>query len=134
MTQADIPMYDDGDNGNQCTAQDRINLTQWIQDTENSSVGGGISHYRKGGGLFGALDAYIQDSHSSFQHVADYVQDRSSYDYHYFVGVKIQATMDVLNHLQSPELQFLNMDQIKIIDCIKESLQHLLDALHDTQV
>jgi len=69
-----------------------------------------------------------------FSHVATYAQDNSLYDYHYFVSVKIQATMDILNHLKSPELQFFNMDQIKVINCLEESLQDLLDALCDAQV
>lgn len=75
------------------------------------------------------LDAYVQASLAGLQKILLYSQERSAYDYDYFVGVKIQAVFQLLDHFAAPNL-FLTFPEQRLILELRGILQGLLDALN----
>ena len=113
---------------NACTPQDQINLTHWLGLDHNQTVNATAQD-----SIVQVLDAYLEGSQSTLRHVTNYAQNRSTYDYHYFVGIKIQATLDALDLEQPPHLQ-LSFDQTALLKRLKLLLQAIVDALRDAYV
>jgi hypothetical protein len=111
----------------ECDPTDRVNLTQILGSNGAVVVEDEVS---------GILAAYIATSRSSLGNVADYADSRTSYDYDYFVGYKIEAALQILDASWSapaPTIS-LSFDQDRLIRKLREALQSILDALADARV
>jgi len=54
--------------------------------------------------LRSSWDDYLEQSRNTLQHLATYSQDRAAYDYHYFIGIKVEGTLGALDALQAPNV------------------------------
>ena len=79
------------------------------------------------------LEAYIAQSLQTLRTLLQYSRDRSSYDYDYFVGIKIQAIIGVLDQFAVPAIQ-LTLPEQELALQLRNILQGLLDALHGAYV
>jgi hypothetical protein len=66
--------------------------------------------------------------------MADYADSRTSYDYDYFVGYKIEAALQILDASLSAPTISLSFDQEGLIRKLREAVQSILDALADARV
>lgn len=108
----------------ECDETDRASLTQML-GPNGAVVEGEVS---------GILASYIAMSRNSLGKMADYADSRTSYDYDYFVGYKIEAALQILDtSLSAPTISF-SFDQQGLIRKLREALQAILDALADAQV
>ena len=121
--QSPIPLVENNNNETTCSAQDRQLLSQMLGQ-DYSIVENTVTT---------AIDGYLGESCSVLQHVTEYAQERMAYDYDYFVGVKIQATLDILAGLDSPDIQ-LSFDQMQVIERLKEILQKIMESLHEAYI
>jgi hypothetical protein len=79
------------------------------------------------------LEAYIAASLASMHKILKYSQERESYDYNYFIGVKMQAAMHLLDHFAAPNI-FLSFPEQRLVLELRGILQGLLDALHGAYI
>ena len=105
-----------------CSALDRENLTQLV----------GHDYFQAEDAVNTIVDSLVTQSLSSAQSLASYAVDRSSYDYYYFVGLKINATLGLLQNISAPSVDLaLDTD---VLDRVKLLLKAILDALRDAHV
>jgi hypothetical protein len=109
---------------NECDQTDRANLTQML-GPNGAIVEDEVS---------GILASYIAMSRDSLGKMADYADSRTSYDYDYFVGYKIEAALQILDASLSAPMISLSFDQQGLIRKLREALQSILDALADARV
>jgi hypothetical protein len=108
----------------ECDQADRANLTQML-GPNGAVVEDEVS---------GILASYIAMSRNSLGKMADYADSRTSYDYDYFVGYKIEAALQILDASLSAPTISLSFDQEGLIRKLREALQSILDALADARV
>jgi hypothetical protein len=109
----------------ECDATDRANLTQML-GPNGAVVEDQVS---------GILATYIATSRTSLGNMADYADSRTSYDYDYFVGYKLEAALQILDaSLSGAPTISLSFDQQELIRKLREALQAILDALTDARV
>jgi hypothetical protein len=108
-----------------CDQADRANLTRML-GPNGAVVEDQVS---------GILASYIATSRTSLGDMADYADSRTSYDYDYFVGYKIEAALQILDAslLTTPTISLL-FDQQGLIRKLREALQAILDVLADARV
>ena len=81
----------------------------------------------------GIFSAYAEASLKSMQKLVLYSKERSSYDYNYFVGLKMQATLQLLDHFAFPIINVQLPEQRLMLE-LRAILQDLLDALRGAYV
>jgi hypothetical protein len=102
-----------------CTPQDHQNVTQ-ILGSNTKLLASNVSNI---------LGAYMESTRASMSNVANYSSRRAQYDYNYFVGVKLNATLGMLDgFVQVPTL---SVDQLKLVKELRAAVQVLVDALND---
>jgi hypothetical protein len=79
-----------------------------------------------------ALDAYLAESTATLERMADYAKARATYDYNYFVGVKIQGCIDLLDSF--PGLNITLPQPVQLMQNLTLSLHGILDAFDDLAV
>jgi hypothetical protein len=109
----------------QCAATDRANLTALLGPNA-ALVEGRVS---------GFLTTYIDSSSGALLGMADYAETRSAYDYEYFVGLKLEAVLQLLDAslLDVPDIS-LSLDQMALMQTLRDALQAILDALAESQI
>jgi len=110
-------------NSSVCSSQDRANISR-ILGEDYTLVQDQV------GGL---LDDYVDASRSSARRIADYAQARATYDYNYFVGLKLQASLDLLDGYTIPDID-LSVPESELIEKLRALLQAILDALADAKI
>jgi hypothetical protein len=103
-----------------CTTEDREKLTSFL----------GQDYTLVEKDVTNLLDAYVSASRLGAQRISLYAQDRATYDYNYFVGLKIQTTLDLLNGYQVP---ILSLNNLAVLDDLRALLQAIIDALKDAR-
>jgi hypothetical protein len=78
------------------------------------------------------LDQYMINSLHSIAKVVSYSQERSLYDYNYFIGIKVQSTLQLLNQfvLVVPSINITLPQQHQLLIDLRTILQDILDVLH----
>jgi hypothetical protein len=76
----------------------------------------------------GIFDAYLQATLDSMHKLVRYSQERSAYDYNFFVGVKVQATLQLLDQFVAPNI-YVTYPEQRIIVELRNILQDILNVL-----
>jgi hypothetical protein len=77
--------------------------------------------------------AYTRASLNSMHNLVQYSKARSSYDYDYFVGLKVQSTILLLDRFTMPSV-YVSLPEQHLILELRGILQNLLDALRGAYV
>lgn len=76
------------------------------------------------------FDAYLSSSQESLDRIANYSQALAVYNYDYFVGVKIQTTLNLLANLSVPTLA---LPSTNVLPQLTALLQDIINALNDME-
>lgn len=106
-----------------CTVDDQEQLAVMLSDDVT-----GIQN-----NVMSILEAYIAASLATMRKILQYSKDREAYDYNYFIGIKIHAVMDLLDHFTVPNI-FLTFPEQQLTLELRGILQDLLDALHGAYI
>ena len=107
-----------GNGTSACSDYDRERLNELL----------GADLYVLNNGIRTILDTYIDQSLKTLHPILQYSQDRSAYDYKYFVGVKMDAVIGVLEQFAAPNISLLPLDPELNVE-IRIMLQELEGAL-----
>ena len=101
-----------------CSSRDRERLDEFL--------GSDLSKLKDS--MQSILDAYIARSLEALRRILKYSQDRGEYDYNYFIGIKLEAIIFILDGFTiSPIL--LTLPEQRIVFDLRNILQDLLNAL-----
>lgn len=106
-----------------CSADDRERLNELL----------GADLTKLNNSIQSILDAFIAQSLEALRRVVKYSQERSIYDYEYFVGIKLEAIIGVLDGFSTPAIS-LTLPEQKLVLELRNILQDLLDALRGAYV
>ena len=119
QAQATIPFVNDT---NMCSVQDYHNVTALLEQNLGVAV--------VEDAVARAWDDYLAVSRDSLRHMSDYAVERATYDYDYFVGLKIQSIANILHSVGSPEIQ-LALPETDIVEKVERILRAILEALKE---
>ena len=82
------------------------------------------------------VNTYMSETLRSINQLVQYSQDRTMYDYNYFVGIKIQSTMQLLDQFVSTITPTWNITitQLQFAMEIRTLLQDLLDVINNAHL
>jgi len=108
-----------------CTNSDRSQLADILGSGSASNVM--MATHNHVSLLF---DAYLSSSQESLDRIANYSQALAVYNYDYFVGIKIQATLYLLTNLSTPTL---TLPSTNVLPQLTALLQDIINALNDME-
>jgi hypothetical protein len=106
-----------------CSASDFSNLQQLLEQGPESTL---LLQSQ----ATNALDEYLVASRATVERISEYAKARATYDYNYFLGVKVQGCLDLLEDFEVLNWTMPLPGQILVKD-LNVSLKGVLDALND---